>query len=307
MKKLLAFLLALTMALSLAACGGENNTDKDQNDQTQTETNTPADKDTAEQAPSQDKEEVKPEPDKGSDSAKDEPAQQPEVKSEEQPEEAPAITASHSDVTLKFAGETFLLTASNLPANAAVTYASEDETIAAVAEDGTVTAVVPGTTKVSLHIEEVGGASYDFTCIIRCKWSESTGTDLSAYFNDFMASLGEGNAPFMMEMNEDLMDAYYAGLTAIERKQTVMQMAAMSAVPFEFALVECANASDVETVKGIFQARKDYQVDGGAWYPETIEAWEKAEIVTSGNIVALISAGDAQQSAVDAFHTAFGK
>ena len=309
MKRLFTFLLALTMVLSLAACGSKNNANKNQNDQAQSENSTPADKDTAAQVPSQEKEEIKQEPNKSDDNAKDEPAQQPETKPVEEPEELPAITASHSDVTLKFAGETFKLTASNLPAEARITYSSDDETIATVAEDGTVTAVAPGTTNVSLHIEETGVASYDFTCIIRCNWKGSTdsGKDLNTFFTGFMTSLGEGNAPFTMEMNEEVMDAYYPGLTAIERKQTAMHMAAMMQVAFEFAMVECANASDVANVKNIVQARRDSQIDGGAWYPAVIESWENAEIITNGNIVALIVAGDAQDAAVDSFNTFFGK
>ena len=120
-----------------------------------------------------------------------------------------------------------------------------------------------------------------------------------------MASLGEENAPFMMPGDPDMLAAFYTGLSDIATKQCVVQMATMSAVAFEFALVECENAEDVEAVKAILEARKTAQVDGGAWYPETIAAWEKAEIVVNGNCVALIVAGEQTADAVAAFNALF--
>lgn len=125
--------------------------------------------------------------------------------------------------------------------------------------------------------------------------------DLTKYYEDFMASLGEGNAPMMMELDADMTEAFYPGLNEIETKQKVMQAAGMSAVAYEFALVEVANTDDAAKVQEIFEARKETQVNGGAWYPETTAAWEKAEIIANGNVVALIVAGDQQADAVEAF------
>ena len=55
----------------------------------------------------------------------------------------------------------------------------------------------------------------------------------------------------------------------------------------------------------ILQARVDAQVSGGAFYPETTAAWEKAQVITRGNVVALICAGEAQDQAVEAFNALF--
>lgn len=131
--------------------------------------------------------------------------------------------------------------------------------------------------------------------------------DLAKYYEDFMASLDPDNAPAMMDTNEDAsyVDAFYPGLNDIELKQSVLQMAAISAVAFELDLVECANESDVETVKSIFQTRIDNQINGGAFYPETTAAWEKAELLTNGNVVALIVAGEQQADAVSTFNALF--
>lgn len=129
--------------------------------------------------------------------------------------------------------------------------------------------------------------------------------DLNKYYEDFMASLGEGNAPAMMELDADMTEAFYPGLNEVETKQKVMQAAAMSAVAYEFALVEVSNADDAAKVLEIFQARIDAQVNGGAWYPETTAAWEKAAIISGDNVVALIVAGEQQFAAEDAFDKLF--
>ena len=130
--------------------------------------------------------------------------------------------------------------------------------------------------------------------------------DLAKYYEDFMASLGE-NAPAMMDANEDAsyVENFFPGLSGYELKQSVLQMAMISAVAFEFDLVECADASDVEAVKAIFQERIDSQVNGGAFYPETTESWEKADLIVNGSVVALIVAGEKQAAAVEAFNALF--
>ena len=76
-------------------------------------------------------------------------------------------------------------------------------------------------------------------------------------------------------------------------------------VAYEFALVEVENAADAQTVADIFQARIDYQIENGAFYPMTLEGWENAEIITQGNVVALIVAQDSQSQAVEAFNQLF--
>ena len=134
--------------------------------------------------------------------------------------------------------------------------------------------------------------------------SQQEAPDLAAYYNSFMESLGD-EAPMMMEMTDDLLDSFYPGLTDYELNQCVVKSAAISAVAFEMALVECANEDDVEAVQGILQSRLDSQVNGGAMYPATVEAWQNGEIITNGNVVALIVAGEDQADAVTAFNALF--
>ena len=78
----------------------------------------------------------------------------------------------------------------------------------------------------------------------------------------------------------------------------------------EIALVEVSNSADVETVKGIFQSRIDYQVGdgespGGAWYPEPTEMWKNnSRIVSNGNYVMLVAFEDAD-AVVTSFNALF--
>ena len=106
------------------------------------------------------------------------PAAEPAPSTPEQPEQgAPAqpaaadVTPSHTDVTFFGAGESFRYLPKGVSGIYACSYASEDGKIASVDPDtGTVTAVGPGTTKVSMHVEYNG--QYDFTCVVRCNWKD---------------------------------------------------------------------------------------------------------------------------------------
>ena len=116
------------------------------------------------------------------------------------------------------------------------------------------------------------------------KQKDAFTTDLAAFYE----SQVNENFPMMMELTDDMIDGIYPGLTDVARSQTVLYIAAISATPCEIAMVEVANPGDVDTVKDIFQARIDSQVAGGAWYPDTIEQWQKnAQIVVRGSCVCL--------------------
>jgi len=129
--------------------------------------------------------------------------------------------------------------------------------------------------------------------------------DLNQYFENFMSTLGDGNAPAMMDLEGQFLDAAYPGLGAYQTKQCVIKAAAISSVPYEFALVELENEADAKAVAEIFQARIDSQAAGGAFYPDTIAGWEKAEVITQGHVAALICASAEQDTAVNAFRALF--
>lgn len=129
--------------------------------------------------------------------------------------------------------------------------------------------------------------------------------DLNQYYENLMATLGEDNAPAMMDVEGEFIAQYYPGLENIQTKQAVLKAALISMVAYEFALVEVEDASDTQEVADIFQARIDYQIENGAFYPMTLEGWEKARIITQGNVVALIAAQDQQSQAEEAFNQLF--
>lgn len=107
------------------------------------------------------------------------------------------------------------------------------------------------------------------------------------------------------EVEGELLENFYPGLSGIAAKQRVIYMPMMSSVVCEVALVEVESASDVQAVKDIFQARIDAQAGGGAWYPDSVEAWKNdSRVVSNGNCVMMIAWNNCD-TAVAAFNALF--
>ena len=103
--------------------------------------------------------------------------------------------------------------------------------------------------------------------------------------------------PPLLDTNEDMgkqiLDMNYAGLSEMELEQCLPYVSMMSINNSEMVLVQTKSADDVAKVKEIFQARIDNMLNGGTFYPETIEIWQNnAEIVENGNYVALVVSTD---------------
>ena len=132
------------------------------------------------------------------------------------------------------------------------------------------------------------------------------GADLNAFYLSLMDTYGE-NFPATMNLCEavEMLDGFYPGLSGIDTKQMMIYQPMMGAVVCEIALVEVTNSADVDAVKEILQARIDTQVDGGAWYPESIEGWKNnSRIVVNGNCVMMIAYSECD-AVVDAFNGLF--
>jgi len=130
--------------------------------------------------------------------------------------------------------------------------------------------------------------------------------DLNAFYTSLVETYGE-NFPANMNLcdMQEMLDSFYPGLAAIGTKQMMIYQPMMGAVVCEIALVEVENDSDVEAVKAIFQERIDAQVDGGAWYPESIEGWKSSSrIVANGNCIMMIAYSECD-AVVDAFNGLF--
>ena len=107
------------------------------------------------------------------------------------------------------------------------------------------------------------------------------------------------------EMGKQILDMNYAGLSDIDTQQCLPYVSMMSVNNSEMVLVQVENADDVSKVKDIFQARIDNMLNGGTFYPETIEIWQNnAQIVENGNYVALVVSTD-KDAIVEAFNGLF--
>ena len=97
----------------------------------------------------------------------------------------------------------------------------------------------------------------------------------------------------------------YPGLSGISTEQCLVYAPMLSLSAAESVLVQVSDAADVDAVKDILQARIDAQVNGGAFYPMSIEAWENnSRIVSNGNYVMLVVSEDCD-AVVDEFNALF--
>lgn len=234
--------------------------------------------------------------------------------SEPEMEEVADLSLNKTDFTLFKAGDSYQLQAIQTKAEGKeLVWTSNNEKIATVSENGTVTAVAPGNAVITVKAGDLTAA-----CTVRCKFeadapaSGSVSTpeqkpvqkpehkpeqapeqkpeqapeqkpeeskpaapsvDLSAFYNRIITSVSEENRPFMVEYDAEMANAWYPGLADVELKQRVMHQAGMTAVPVELVFVECANSADVSTVKNIFQTRVNNMVNDHFNYPFVVETW----------------------------------
>jgi len=142
------------------------------------------------------------------------------------------------------------------------------------------------------------------TALVGCgdgKGSETT-VDLQAFLDDAQSKYELGS---IMPVDDEMLSAFYPGLTEIETLQRIAYMPMITGRVSEYILLECADKADVEKAAGLLQSRVDEQATGGAFYPESVEAWTKAKVLTHGNYVLLIAAGDSTDSIAADFEALF--
>lgn len=131
--------------------------------------------------------------------------------------------------------------------------------------------------------------------------------------NSFYAGLAEKydwDDEYMVDIEGEMLESYYPGVSDLATKQMVLKMPMMSAIVNELAFVECETEEDAGKAAEIFQARIDYQVGdetnpGGAWYPESIEDWKNAQVIQKGTYVAMIASAAYQSEIAEAFEQQF--
>lgn len=137
-----------------------------------------------------------------------------------------------------------------------------------------------------------------------CGKTQDKAVDLTACY-DAMAEKAGWSDESMIETPDDVLDIYYPGLLEIETKQFIARSVMITAAAEEVVLMECNSPEDAQAAKDILQQRMDEQIDGGAWYPASIETWENAQVSVNGSYAALIVSGESQKELTDAYNALF--
>jgi len=138
--------------------------------------------------------------------------------------------------------------------------------------------------------------------------TETATVDLTAFYTALEADCGWSGA--MVDIEGEMLDAYYPGLKEVPALQLVAKMPMMSSVVNEMAFLQCETEEDAAKAAEILQDRIDYQVGdennpGGAWYPESIESWKKGQVIQQGTYVAMIASAEYQDQIVERFNSLF--
>ena len=140
------------------------------------------------------------------------------------------------------------------------------------------------------------------------KEAETVDVDLEAFYGTLEEQYGWDQS--MVDIEGEMLDAYYPGLKEIPTVQLVAKMPMMSSVVNEMVFLRCETEEDAEAAEELLQDRIDYQVGdeenpGGAWYPESIAAWEEGEVIREGAYVAMIASAQYQDAIEESFDALF--
>lgn len=252
----------------------------------------------------------------------------PEVPEEGEPPKI-ELRVSHTDVSLRSAGETFRLSVwtsvdGGPPDSCA--FLSADPSVAEVDKaGGEVTAVAPGLTTVAAQGEH-GGEPFRFECIVRCRWTEDGppaqgdaparpspgGAPARQSLSGFFSVLQSGYEGLgtMLAMEGELLDSYYPGLSSIGAVEEVLiRESALSLSNTAVGLVRLSDSATLEdalAVQGILQARIAAQAAGGAFYPESCETWGQGVVTSVSNYVGMFVCPGAARDMESLFVQTYG-
>ena len=227
----------------------------------------------------------------------------------DEPQAEASLSLDTNDFTQFSAGSSHTLKATVQPSGQKVTFTSGNEKVATVDQNGKVTAVAPGTAKITVTAGDLTA-----TCIVRCRWEDSKPSnggssssggnsgssstpetpeppapaqvDLSAFYT---TESGKYEFGMVTLADAELAANVYPGLFDIAAEQCLPYINMMTMNTSEIVLVQVTNSSDVDKVKSILQSRIDAQVEGGAWYPSAIDAWQNnSRIVSNGNYIMMV-------------------
>jgi len=130
--------------------------------------------------------------------------------------------------------------------------------------------------------------------------AETPAVDLSAVRTGMEEACGWEKG-YLEEIEGVLLEEYYPGLSGVPAKQLIALVPAMSSDVNELVLFQGETEEDAGSAAAILQARIDSQVEGGAWYAETLEAWQGAKVLRQGTYAALIASGEFQETLEEQF------
>ena len=128
--------------------------------------------------------------------------------------------------------------------------------------------------------------------------------DLTACFDQMRQDAGFDEF-YMTDLEGEMLDSYYPGLSEIPSKQFLAKAPMMSGVVNEVVLMQCENEDDAAKAVTILQQRITDQAEGGAWYPESMEAWSRGQVIQNGTYVAMIASAEFQSTWADDFNALF--
>lgn len=140
-----------------------------------------------------------------------------------------------------------------------------------------------------------------------CGGKDETATpdvDLTDFYEDVKEEYGWSDG-YMTDIEGELLESYYSGLGDISLKQLVAKAPMMSAVVNEMVFLQAETEEDAAAAAAILQGRIDLQAQGGAWYPESMEAWGRGIVIQQGAYVCMVVSAEHQDEISEGFNNLF--
>ena len=128
------------------------------------------------------------------------------------------------------------------------------------------------------------------------KKEEQANVDLTGFYNSLATEYGwDDNTMANLTDDPELLEMYYPGLSEINTTQLIAKAPMMSSVVNEFVFLQCETEEDAAKAAEILQTRITAQAEGGAWYPESMEAWGRGVVDQQGTYVAMMASAEYQE------------
>ena len=128
------------------------------------------------------------------------------------------------------------------------------------------------------------------------KKEEQANVDLTGFYNSLATEYGwDDNTMANLTDDPELLEMYYPGLSEINTTQLIAKAPMMSSVVNEFVFLQCETEEDAAKAAEILHTRITAQAEGGAWYPESMEAWGRGVVDQQGTYVAMIASAEYQE------------